>query len=330
MIGADVVRALAIGALGLAVLTGRAGDWPVLVAAFVEGAGTTFFDAAQPGALRGMVAPRQLPAAAGAQEARRAVVRLGGAPLGGALYGVAPALPFLVDAASYLFSVVSLRAVRAPFQRVRQRDPRPLREQAAEGLRFLWGNEFLRTTAQLYTIGNFLVPAVLLVMVVAGRSQGLTGLQIGLLSVGIGGGTLVGSVASPLFRRWLGVRAILLLELWTWPCCWAFVVWPNAYVLAAAMVPFGIAAPVTDSVVVGYRIAVTPDHLLGRVESVRASVSLLVASPGPLVGGLLVQAASPRAAVAVLAAAGLGLAAWGTLSPAIRRSPSLDELPSSA
>lgn len=345
MIAADVVRAAAMAILALGILHGGVGVRGVLLAGLVEGSGTTFFSAAQAGAVRGAVSPRQLPAAAGAQEARRALVRLGGAPLGGALYGWGRALPFLVDAGSYLFSAVSLLAMRSPFQGSRSRGPRSLRARTTvrdlhpataisrgprpvmAGFRFLWGHPFLRTTALLYGIGNFLVPAMLLVVVVAGRRQGLTGLEIGLLSGTVGAGTLVGSLASPIFRRLLGLRAILLMELWTWVGSWTFVIWPNAYLLAAVLVPFGIAAPVTDSVVVGYRIAMTPDALLGRVESVRSSISLLVSPLGPLVAGLLLQSVSARLTVALLALVGLALAVWGTCSPAIRQSPGLEELP---
>jgi hypothetical protein len=80
--------------------------------------------------------------------------------------------------------------------------------------------------------------------------------------------------------------------------------------------------------VVGYRLAITPDRLVGRVESVRTTISLLVTPLGPLAAGLLLEATSARVTVAVFAAAGLALALWGTLSPSIRRAPSLSELES--
>jgi hypothetical protein len=70
----------------------------------------------------------------------------------------------------------------------------------------------------------------------------------------------------------------------------------------------------------------TPDRLLGRVESVRSSISLLIAPLGPLAAGLLLSSVSERATIAVFAAFGLVLALWGTLSPSIRHAPSLDEL----
>jgi hypothetical protein len=39
---------------------------------------------------------------------------------------------------------------------------------------------------------------------------------------------------SPLFRRALSMRAILLLELWAWLGTIAFLVWPNVYVLSGS------------------------------------------------------------------------------------------------
>jgi ABC-type lipoprotein release transport system permease subunit len=84
--------------------------------------------------------------------------------------------------------------------------------------------------------------------------------------------------------------------------------------------------PVTDSVVVGYRIAITPDRLLGRVESVRSTISRLVQPLGPLVAGALLSATSERATIAFFTALGLLLALWATLSPALRAAPSLAEL----
>jgi len=105
-----------------------------------------------------------------------------------------------------------------------------------------------------------------------------------------------------------------------------FLVWPSVYVLTASILPLSICLPVTDSVVVGYRIAITPDRLLGRLESVRSSISLLIAPLGPLAAGLLLGSTSPRATVAVFTAVSVALALWGTSSPSIRNAPRLEEL----
>ena len=111
-----------------------------------------------------------------------------------------------------------------------------------------------------------------------------------------------------------------MLELWTWLGCWVFVAWPSVYALLAIVVPFGFCAPVTDSVVDGYRVALTPR------PAARSTIALLLVPLGPLVAGLLLGALSARDTVAVFGVVGLGLALWGTLSPALRNAPSLAEL----
>lgn len=326
MIAADGVRVVAIGSLAAVILLDRLSFWAIPVVAFVEASGTALFSATAAGALRALVPRPQLPAATAAQSGRQAAVQLAGPPLGGALFSIARALPFVVDALSYAFSTLSLLALRTPFQETRRPDLSSLRARLAEGFRFLWGQPFLRTCALLFGLGNFIGPGLLLALVVIGRDQGLSGGAVGVLVALFGAGLLVGAVLSHYVRRTLAVRAVLLLELWMWPACIAFVVWPNVYVLAAALLPAAVAIPSTDSVVHGYRIAMTPDRLLGRSESVRTTISLLIAPLGPLVAGLLLEGTSPRATVAVFAALAVVLAAWGTLSPAIRGAPSLDDL----
>lgn len=326
MIGADGARALAIGTLATLILLDRVEFWHVVVVALVEGMGAVVFTAAHAGALRAVVPARQVPAAVGAIRARSAAVQLAGPPLGGVLFAAGRAVPFVFDAVSYAFGVVTLLLMRTPFQEAREVDRARLRTQIAEGFRFLWNHRFLRTTAFIYGLGNFTLPSVLFVIIVAGQRQGLSSAGIGTLLAGFGACTLLGALASPLFRRHFRVRTILLLELWTGLGILAFVVWPNVYVLTAAFMVQGVTLPVTDSVVEGYRIAITPDRLLGRVETARSTISLLVAPLGPLVAGLLLTETSARATVAFIAAFTLTLALWGTLSPAIRNAPSLDEL----
>jgi predicted MFS family arabinose efflux permease len=326
MIGADGVRVLALGSLGVALLVDQVGFWPILLVAFVEGTGTAVFAAARAGALRAVVPPRQLPAAVATQTGREAAVGVVGPPLGGVLFGLGRAIPFLVDAASYTFSSLSLLAMRTPFQEEREPDLTRLRSRLAEGFRFLWSQPFLRTCALLFGLANFLGPGLLLAVVVIGTRQGLSSGEVGVLVAAFGACVLLGSFLSPLVRRVLPVRAVLLLELWTWLGCAAFLVWPDVYVLMAGMLPTALAIPSTDSVVHGYRIAMTPDRLLGRAESVRSTISLAIAPLGPLAAGALLGIASERATIAVFAAFGLVLALWGTLSPSIRAPQSLDEM----
>jgi predicted MFS family arabinose efflux permease len=326
MIGAHAVRALAIGCLGGLILLDATAFWAIPLVAFVEGSGAAVFSKAQAGALRAVVPRHQLPAAVAVVTGREAAVSLAAPPLGGALFVVSRALPFVVHAVSYAFSAFALLAMHTPFQEERERDRAPLGAQLAEGFRFLWDHPFLRACAFLYGLANFIGPGVLLAVIIIGKRQGLSGGEVGLLLSAFGACVLVGAFLSPLVRRLLPVRGVLLLELWTWAGCGLFLVWPNVYVLTASILPTALAIPSTDSVVNSFQLAITPDRLVGRVESVRGTIALLIAPLGPLAAGVLLDTVSARTTIAVFAAVGLGLAIWGTLSPSIRAAPSLDEL----
>ncbi|HEY6068790.1 MAG TPA: MFS transporter [Gaiellaceae bacterium] len=326
MIAAHALRGLAVGTLGALIFGDQIAFSVVPLVAFVEGSGAAVFSAAQAGALRAVVRRHQLPAAVATVTGREAAISLGAPPLGGVLFGLSRALPFAVDAVSYVFSTLALLAMRTPFEEQRDRDRSPLRTRLGEGLRFLWHHRFLRACAFLYAPTNFIGPGVLLAVVVIGKRHGLSGGAVGLLLSAFGACLLLGAFLSPLVRRLLPVRGILLLELWTWVGCGLFLAWPNPYVLTASILPTGLAIPSTDSAVRSLQLVMTPDRLLGRVESVRTTIALLVAPLGPLTTGVLLGQVSERATIAVFAAAGLALALWGTFSPSIRDAPSLDEL----
>jgi hypothetical protein len=208
--------------------------------------------------------------------------------------------------------------MRTPFQQPRERDGAPLRSQVADGLRFLWREPFLRATTLLYGVGNFTIPAFLFMLVVVARRHGLTGGAVGVLLAVFSAALLVGSLLSPFVRRRLSLRTIMLLELYAGPVALAYVVWPSVYVLAAALLPQALVLPITDSVVISRRIAVTPDHLLGRVEAARMTFARLMQPLGPLVAGLLLTAVSSRAAVVAFGAVSVSLALAGTVARGLK------------
>ena len=328
MIAADAVRVFAVGILVVVIALDSNSFGLISVIAFVEGVGAAFFIAAYPGAMRSVVPTHQLPDAAAIGAARNATVQLAGSPLGGALYTIARGLPFVVDVISYAFSAISLLLMRAKFQEEREHDPSPLRSQLVEGVRYVWHNAFLRTVALIFGLLNFVGPSILFAIIVIGTDQGLSGGQVGLLVAVFFAGILPGTALSPYIRRALPVRAVFVLELWTWVGCAAFLVWPSVYVLAVCLLPTALVIPSTDSVVHGYRIAMTPDRLLGRAESAWTTFAIVISPIGPLLTGILITEVSARAAVGLCVVIALVLALWATFSPAIRAAPSIDNLSS--
>ena len=326
MIASDVVRALALASIVVAIAVGRLTFVQVAAVAFFEGTMYVFFNIAEVGALRSVVAREQLPTAAAAEQARYSTVTIVAPPLGGSLFGIGRAFPFLAGAISPVFSLATLLAIRTPFQEERDPDTTPLRTQLADGFRFLWARPFIRTCALMATWTNLVFEGVVLAFIVVARRDGLSSSEIGALIAGLGVASLLGSASAPLFQKLLTMRAIVVIGAWVQITIVVFLASPNVYVLAATIVPFAFFAPTLTAVVIGYRVAVTPDALTGRVNSIARSIALCGAPLGPLVAGVLLGAYSARTTVAVFTLLLAVLAVVASVAPSIRNAPSLADI----
>jgi predicted permease len=106
----------------------------------------------------------------------------------------------------------------------------------------------------------------------------------------------------------------------------AFVVEPNVYVLVAGLVPLWLFNPTVNAMVIGYRVALVPDRLQGRVNSVARSIALLAYPLGPLVAGLLLASYSARTVGVAVLAGFVALAVATTVNRSIRSAPSFEEV----
>lgn len=330
MILADVVGMATLGTLAAVVLLHHATLLWILVAAFVDSTASIFYRAASGGAFRSVVPAAQLPAAASTVQARAAIVRLSAPPIGGALFGIARSLPFLADAVSYAFSTGSLLLMRTRFQEEREPVTATLRQQFAEGIVYFARIPFLRATIAMIAVSNFTVAGVQFGVIVLAKRDGLSSAAVGGFVALVGATTLLGSLASPLFRRYLSLSSIMLSELWAAVGYVAFLVWPNLYVLAGAFAAQAFCFPNTDSAVAAYSYALIPDRLIGRAMAASNTLRAVAAPLGPLAAGLLLSSVSPRIAIAALMTPTLVAAALGTVSNAIRHAPPLDELTGAA
>jgi MFS family permease len=321
MIAADVVRALAVSTLVALIVLDRLAFWQIVVVSFIEATGGVVFEAGRAGVFKSVVPNEQLAAAASAEQGRISIVAIAGPPAGGALFGIGNAVPFLVDAVSYAGSTFSLLMMRTPFQRPRERAESHVLADAAEGLRFVWQNAFLRLTTLMLLLGTFSAAGVSLAIVVLAKQHGLSGTGVGILVALVGATTLLGAAASPLVRRWLSPRAILLSEFWASLALVSYLIWPNVYVLAAAFAFQAFFFANTDAAVRTYWYRTTPDHLIGRVPSAMGNVMVLPMPLGPLVAGVLIESVSPRAAIALFLGVTLVAAVAGTISKATRTPP---------
>lgn len=330
MLLADATRAIGIGSLVATLALGVASFAQIVAVAFVDGALYTVFNIAETGALRAVVPAPQLPRAAAAEQSRIATVQLGAAPLGGVLFGIARLVPFLFDVVSYTFSLVSLLAIRTPFQEERERARTRAREEVAEGFRWLREQRFLWVMQLIAAGSNLVYEGLFLVLIVVARREGLSSAQIGLLVAAFGVALLLGSLAAPFCQRRLSMRTLTLLHVASILLVAVFLAVPSVYVLLVTAVPSVFLAPSVASSAIGYRLAIAPDVLVGRINSVARTIAIAGAPAGSLAAGFLLGSFSPRTTVAILAAWTALIVVWALLTPSFRESPSLADLASPA
>jgi MFS family permease len=327
MIASDAAGAIALAVLGMAVLTGHASFWLVVVVAFVDTSAAVLYRSGSSGAIKAVVPTPQLADASSVAMARMSTVRLVAPPIGGALYDLARGIPFLVDAVSYAFSTAALLLMKTPFQEERVPGTRtPFRE----GLAYFWSIPFLRTTVGMIAASNVIAVGAPIAVIILAHRQGLSAFAIGLFISIQGVALLAGSTLSPLLRRRFPMRAILLSEFWMGLVYIAFLIYPSVYVLAACVALHAFWFPNTDSAMQAYSYMLIPDRLLGRAMAASNTLRAASAPLGPLLAGLLLAHTSPQVAIAVLATPVVIAAILGTLSAAIRNLPSLSASPAEA
>jgi MFS family permease len=322
LVVAEVVAGSALLGVPIALWSGMVSTALLCLVAFVQGLCFVFFGLAERAALPMIVPVAALPTAIAHNEARSRGAALAGPPLGGVLFGVDRALPFLVDGLSYLAAAGALIFLRKDLQPERTRAAEPLWRSAATGLRYLCGHRLVRAAILLLAVGNLVFQALVLVIVVLARQQGASstavGVMLGLYSVG----GLLGALAAGRFHRRFQPRTVILGSNWIWAALlplMAFTTHPLQIGAIGAACAF--IGPLWSVVMVTYASVLVPNELLGRVTSAAMTLSWGVMPIASLGAGFLLTAIGPVGSVWVLAAIMLGAAVAGTASPAVRSAP---------
>ena len=327
MIVCDVVRAAALGSLAAALSADAVWIGHVLVVAFVEGACYVFYNLAQSAAVRHVVHSTQLASALGRNEARERGASMLGTPLGGILFGVGRAVPFLVDAVTYLASIVTLLLIQKDFQA--ETRPKPTTRMLAEvkeGVVWLWNQPFLRAASFLVAASNLLFAALVLVLIVVARDGGASPAMIGVMLSGAGVGGVAGSLLAPRLERRLSMKRIVIGANWVWALLLPLVlVAPGALSLGAVFAAMAFVGPVWNVDIGAYQLTITPDRLLGRVTSAETLLAYGALPLGSLAAGILLETVGTQGATLALAAGMVAVALTATASGAIRAAPSLAE-----
>jgi MFS family permease len=326
MLACDVIRALALAALTIAVLSGGVAYGVVAAVAFVDGSLMTISFVTQRGVLRRLVAPEQLSTAVAANESVFYASSIVGPPVGGLLFAISRALPFLADAISYVFSTATTLLTRAKFQPERPDARGSLAAEFTSGLRWLWRQPLLRTCSLLGAASNPTYRALYLLLVVLAKRHGASSALVGVMFAMIAaGGLLGGLVAGSRLTAGISVRAAVRLDTWTCALLMPLLLIAQGTLFTALLVALiEVPAPLVNSTVEGLRGTLAPEHMQGRVHAAAGTLSQSLGWAGPLAIGVALEHFSSDASILLLCAWSLlaALAAW--LSPSMR-APALVE-----
>ena len=319
MLACDAVRLAAFVALAAAVATGHAGLAAIIVVAVIDAVCGALFNTAEHAALRSIVPGAQLSAAVARNEARTYGTTLAGPPLGGLLFGITQALPFVGNAVSYLASLIGVALIRKPLQAEHRGKPPNHLAALAEGLRFVFGNRFLRAVLVIAAPLNFALTGTIFTIIVTLQDHRVEPGVIGLTETIVAAGGLLGALVAPTLQRWLPFARLIR------SLCWAatgFLV-VSAFLTASvtAAVPVAVAVfvgPACNAALFGYQAAITPDHLQGRVLSVIFTVAMSAAAVAPLLAGLFATLWGGATGILIFAATVSVAALTATVTPAIR------------
>lgn len=262
-----------------------------------------------------------------------AVAETSGPALAGGLVTLLGApVAVLVDAVTYLASglvVARIRVVEAvaPVTRARGR----LRREIGEGLAWVYRHRTLAPLA-LSTHGWFVCNSMLVTVYVpfALVGLGLSAFELGITLAGAGVGGLLGSLAAPAAGRRWGAGPVVIACRAAVPVGWVVIALAPAVgagdgasrlvtcvVLTFGQFLYGLAMGLENANEMGYWQSVTPDDLLGRMNSTRRSVNRGMIVLGAPLGGVLADSLGFRPTLWI-ALSGFVLVALGLLSSPFR------------
>ncbi len=309
MIAVDVLSAVAIASVPVAAALGVLSVLWILAVLFITSTLGIFFQASEFAAVPSLVGKDDLVAANGRVQASFAAAQIAGPFAAGALLAVAPVEALLYgDAATFLLSATLLGSIRVPFNAPVTRRTTSLRQDIAEGLRYVLRHPVLRNISLMMALINVLATTTYAQIVLfAKRELGAADSQIGILFAAAGAGVFIlGLLAGPLRKRWsfgnVALGALMLSGLATVALAYTQTFW-----LAAVL--FGLEGGLGTLFNINtgsLRQAIVPNHMLGRVISVAMVLAWSANPVGAIGGGLLIERTGDVRAVY----AGIGVAVF--------------------
>jgi MFS family permease len=309
LVWSSVGRAVLLAAIPILWATHTLTLWALASVLFGFGCLTLFGVAATQSFLPTLVPRERLLAANARLDQGVATAQTSGPAIGGVLVGLLGApVAILADALSYLADAVLIGRIRVHEASPSHTARAPLRDDIAEGMRWTYRHAQLAPLAwstHLWFLANSAAMAVLPPFAL--RPLGLSSFGYGLVLTVGGVGGLLGAFLAARLGHAIGEGGAIVVGRALYPFAWAAIALSPAALDAGKLAPVvivgagfalaGIAAGIENANEMGFRQAVTPDRLQGRVNATIRSANRTMAVVGSLAGGLVATALGYRAAL---------------------------------
>lgn len=295
MFAANIGRATLMAVVAAAVAWDFANIWLLYVVAFFLGIAETLYDTSAQSILPQVVDRTLLPRANGRlYTIELATNEFVGPPLGGFLVAAGAALSLATSSVAWFVAAVVLLLLAGSYKTGHDHST-TIRADIGEGLRFLARHRVLRAMAALTGLANLGTSAMFAVFVLYAvgpdSAMGLSEPGFGILLTSLAVGSFIGTFVAEPLDRFLGWQLTLIVML---VAGGAVLVVPafttNVWVVGSFFAIGGATVVMGNVVMVSLRQLVTPDRLLGRVNSAYRLVAWGTMPIGALLGGLVAGA----------------------------------------
>ncbi len=288
---ADLGRALAFAMLAVFAASGAPSIWILFLVSFAVGTLAAGFNAALPSFLPAVVAPDRVTSANARLSFTQQLAFVVAPAIGGLIvqaWGFTVA--FIINAATFIASVISLMFVKAQRVMERAEERTSFSDELKEGLRYLWQHPVLKPATLAAAATNLVVAFIESMLVLLGRE--VFGIEdfarLGIVFGALGAGGVVGAATASRIIQRLGLGRTLIIGMFvfglgTLATALQRTVPGVAVSLGAAL----IGVPWINIAIITMRQTMTPDALLGRVTSASRSIAWGTLPIGAVIAGLL-------------------------------------------
>jgi MFS family permease len=295
LMSCDLIRAVLLGLFAVLIVIGHA-SLPVIFAISIASA--VCLGISNPTGLavvKQLVRPDQVKQATSQNQIRFFGATVIGPPIGGSLFGVAQALPFLGAAVSFFVGAVLTQLIRTPMKVVTGAKGFSMRA-TVEGFRFLARKPILRLI-MIWIIGSnmaFTHSSVFLAIVATAKSRGEPPSLIGVALAVAGFGGIAGAIVASWVLKRVKPGLIFICAAWVGPiAAIGLATAPGAVLLGIIVACVFVRAPIVNALFLAYIARMVPDELQGRVLGAVMFTSMIAMPIGVFFVGLIFSAAGP-------------------------------------